>query len=64
MADFANNANVNNVTIKRVSPGIYFIGARKVTAKIISGKLVIRLGGGYTGIEEYIQTYADKDQYK
>ena len=57
MANYINNAHDNNaLPIKRVSAGIYLIGSRKVTAKIMAGKLVVRVGGGYTSVEEYVQT--------
>jgi hypothetical protein len=34
-------------------------GSKKIFAKIMNGKLVIRVGGGFMVIEEFIATYAD-----
>ena len=45
--------------IKRLGNGFYLFGTRKIFAKIMNGKLVIRVGGGYMVIEEFIATYAD-----
>jgi hypothetical protein len=47
------------VPIKRLGNGYYLFGTRKIFAKIMNGKLVIRVGGGYMIIEEFISTYAD-----
>ena len=32
-------------------------GNKKIYCKIINGKLVVRDGGGYMGIEEFISVY-------
>lgn len=34
-------------------------GTRKIYAYILNGKLIIRVGGGFMIIEEFISTYAD-----
>lgn len=47
--------------IKRLGNGYYLFGTRKIFAKIMNGKLVIRVGGGYMVIEEFIATYADQE---
>lgn len=47
------------VPIKRIGNGYYLFGTKKIFAKIMNGKLVIRVGGGYMVIEEFIATYAD-----
>lgn len=47
------------VPIKKLGDGYYMFGTRKIYAKIMNGKLVIRVGGGYMIIEEFIATYAD-----
>ena len=48
-----------DVPIRRLGNGYYIFGTRKIYAKIMNGKLVIRVGGGYMVIDEFIQTYAD-----
>ena len=47
------------VPIKKLGNGYYIFGTRKIYAKIMNGKLVIRVGGGYMVIEEFISTYAE-----
>lgn len=52
------------VPIKKLGDGYYLFGTRKIYAKILNGKLVIRVGGGYMVIEEFISTYAEKELVK
>ena len=49
------------VPIKRLGNGYYLFGTRKIFAKIMNGKLVTRVGGGYMVIEEFIANYADQE---
>ena len=39
-------------------------GTRKIYAKIMNGKLVVRVGGGYMVIDEFIATYSDPEIIK
>jgi hypothetical protein len=52
------------VPVKRLGGGYYLFGTRKIYAKIMNGKLVVRVGGGYMVIEEFIATYADQELAK
>lgn len=52
------------VPIKKLGNGYYIFGTRKIYAKIMNGKLVIRVGGGYMVIEEFISTYAEQELTK
>ncbi len=36
-------------------------GSRKIYAKIINGKLVIRVGGGYMSIAEFVDHYEQQE---
>ena len=45
------------VPVKRLGDGNYLFGTKKIFAKIMNGKLVIRVGGGFMIIEEFITTY-------
>ena len=47
------------VPIKRLGNGYYLFGTKKIFAKIMNNKLVIRVGGGFMVIEEFIAAYAD-----
>ena len=46
------------VPITRLGGGYYMFGTRKIYAKVMNGRLVIRVGGGYMIIDEFIETYA------
>jgi hypothetical protein len=39
-------------------------GTKKISAKVMNGKLFVRVGGGYLSIDEYIQTYGEKELKK
>lgn len=63
LAKYINLANCP-VPIKRLGNGYYLFGTRKIFAKIMNQKLVIRVGGGWMMIEEFIQTYAEVELNK
>lgn len=44
------------VPTKKLGDGYYLFGTRKIYAKILCGKLVVRVGGGFMVIEEFIST--------
>ena len=52
------------IPIQRLGDGFYLFGSKKIYAKVINGKLVIRVGGGYMIIEEFIETYAEEEMAK
>lgn len=56
LADWINNTNCP-VPISRMGNGFYMFGTKKIFAKIINGKLLIRVGGGYMGIDEFMFYY-------
>ena len=39
-------------------------GTKKILAKIINGKLVIRVGGGYMNAEKFIEQYGKIEMMK
>lgn len=49
------------VPIKRMGDGNYLFGTKKIYAKIMNGKLVIRVGGGFMVIEEFITAYSESE---
>jgi len=49
------NKHQLNLPIKRLGPGKYLFGTKQILAKIINGKLVIRVGGGYMSADEFIE---------
>ena len=50
--------------IKRLGDGNYIFGTRKIYVKLISGRLVVRVGGGFMSIEEFLAQYADMEMNK
>lgn len=59
LADMLNQTG-SSVDIKRLGGGYYMVGDKKIYCKIMNGKLVVRVGGGYVSIEEFIKTYLKK----
>lgn len=53
-----------NVPITRMGNGYYLFGTRKIYAKIMNGKLVIRVGGGYMNITEFLDQYSEVEMNK
>eukprot|EP01016_Furgasonia_blochmanni_P049025 TRINITY_DN7394_c0_g2_i4.p1 TRINITY_DN7394_c0_g2~~TRINITY_DN7394_c0_g2_i4.p1 ORF type:complete len:853 (+),score=309.08 TRINITY_DN7394_c0_g2_i4:25-2559(+) len=51
--------NQNHVPVKfiRIGEGQYKFGTRRIFVKILRGRLVIRVGGGYLLIEEFLRLY-------
>jgi len=43
---------------------MYMFGSRKIIAKIVNGKLMIRVGGGFMTIEEFITQYGPMEMLK
>ena len=48
----------------RIGEGLYIFGSKRVHVKILNGKLVIRIGGGYMYVEEFIRLYAHQELVK
>ena len=48
----------------RESEGIYKYGKKRVFMKIEGDQIIIRVGGGYLTIEEFIDQYCDGEQSK
>lgn len=60
LADYINDTGCQ-VPIRRIGNGYYYFGSKKIFAKIINGKLVIRVGGGYMSIDEFVEHYAQQE---
>jgi hypothetical protein len=52
------------VPVKRLGEGQYMYGSKKIFAKIMNGKLIIRVGGGYMLIDEFLKNYAEIEKDK
>lgn len=49
------------IPLTRLGGGFYLFGTRKIFAKIMNKKLVVRVGGGYMIIDEFLATYSDME---
>ena len=45
--------------MKALGEGIYMLGSKKIFAKIVAEKLVIKQGGGFMLIDEFIKNYSE-----
>ena len=60
VAEFVNNypdRQKLKVMFLRESTGVYEFGTKRVEVRQTKGKLLIRVGGGYMGIDEFLQNY-------
>ena len=62
-AGYLNKAKLD-IEVQRISASNYMFGTKKILAKIINGKLVIRVGGGYMNAEEFIEQYGKIEMMK
>ena len=60
LSSYINMANCP-VPLRKIGGGQYWFGTKKIYAKILNGKLVIRVGGGFMVIEEFVATYAENE---
>ena len=49
------------VPIKRLGDGYYLFGLKKIYAKIINHKLVVRVGGGYMNFKDFLEHHSDAE---
>ena len=45
------------IPFTREEPGVYLFGTKRVFLKLENGNIVIRIGGGYTNIQNFIEIY-------
>ena len=38
----------------RESEGVYHFGSKRINVRVEKGKILIRVGGGYLGIDEFL----------
>lgn len=48
-----------DLRFEKVNETSYIIGTRKVTAKVNNGILLLRVGGGYMDIDNFIKAYGE-----
>jgi len=57
LAKYINSMEVA-VPVRRIGEGFYLFGTRKIYAKVLNNKLVVRVGGGFMSFTEFIDTHA------
>lgn len=67
IAEFINNYPERNklkVMMMRVSPGVYDFGTRRVVVRIEKNRIQIRVGGGFMGIEQFLEQHTSTELQK
>jgi hypothetical protein len=54
---FVKKYNVQ-IPLRRIAENRYLFGTKCISASIINGKLMVRVGGGYMSIEEFVQKHS------
>ena len=57
MAEFINNypnRNKLKIMFMRESSGVYTFGSKKINVTVQKGKIVIRVGGGFLSVDEFL----------
>ena len=57
VAEFINNypdRNKLKIMFMRETEGVYEFGSKRINVRIEKGKIVIRVGGGYMSIDEFL----------
>ena len=60
LAEFVNNypdRQQLKIMFLRESTGVYEFGTRRVEVKCSKGKILIRIGGGYMSVDEFMEQY-------
>ena len=52
------------VPFKREEPGVYLFGSRRIAIKVEQGRLIVRVGGGYVSIDDFITSYTPSELEK
>ena len=53
------NASTYHIEVRALGDGHYMLGNKKIFAKIVADKLVIKQGGGFMLIDEFIKNYSE-----
>lgn len=62
-AGYLNKANLA-IEVQRISAKNYMFGTKKILANIVNDRLVIRVGGGFMNVEEFIEQYGKIEMLK
>jgi hypothetical protein len=67
LAEYINNfpdRNKLKIMFMRETEGVYEFGSRKVQVKVEGGKILIRVGGGYLSVDEFLDQYTPTELEK
>ena len=59
-----NKAKCPPALLRKLGQGEYIFGSRRIFAKFQNGKLVIRVGGGYLLVDEFLRIYTSHELAK
>lgn len=48
----------------RLGEGWYLFGTRRVFARIVSGKLVLRVAGGWERLDDFVERHTEEELHK
>ena len=60
VADYFNNypdRSKLRIMFLRESEGVYHFGSKRINVRVEKGKILIRVGGGYLGIDEFLDQF-------
>ena len=60
LEDFVTKNSVK-VPINRIDQSKYLFGTKVISAQIINGVLMVRVGGGFMSIEEFVNKHMNKE---
>lgn len=52
------------VPISRIGNQLYMFGTRRIYAKIMNNRLVVRVGGGFMGIDQFVHQHTDVEMQR
>lgn len=67
LAEYINNYPDRSrlkIMFMRESDGIYQFGAKKIFVRVEKDKIIVRVGGGYLTIDEFLDTYTPQELEK
>lgn len=56
LARYINEFQID-VPVRKDKPGFYVFGTKKINAKVMNNKLVVRVGGGHMTFAEFWEKY-------
>ena len=59
LSDALNRKGFKGLEIKRITQGKYHFGTMRINAEIKNQNLIVRVGGGYMSIDEFIESHGE-----